>query len=132
MTLYRPVGLKELELIAALNFQAFPPRLPIQSIFYPVLNYAYAAQIARDWNTKDIVSGFVGFVTRFEVDDVYAAQFEVQTVGNQQHQELWVTAEDLAEFNRHILGEITVETAFQGEQFAGELDPQTHLPRNLR
>jgi len=35
--LYRPVGPKELELIAASGYRDFPPRLPGQPIFYPVL-----------------------------------------------------------------------------------------------
>lgn len=39
MKLYRPVGLRELELIAKADFKAFPPRLPEQPIFYPVLNF---------------------------------------------------------------------------------------------
>src|SRR5215468_7842930 len=50
ITLYRPVGTKELELIERSGFRAFPPRLPEQPIFYPVLTEAYAARIARDWN----------------------------------------------------------------------------------
>lgn len=124
--LYRPVGLKELELIAAANFVAFPPRLPEQPIFYPVLNFAYAEQIARDWNTK--TNAFAGFVARFEIDPVYAATFEVHTVGNRTHQELWVPADELAEFNRHILGQIEVVAAYYGEQFVGEMDPATNLP----
>jgi hypothetical protein len=52
-TLYRPVGRKELELIRASGFRAFPHRLPHQPFFYPVLTEEYAVQIARDWNTKD-------------------------------------------------------------------------------
>jgi hypothetical protein len=47
-TLYRPVGPKELELIAASGYRRFPPRLPDQPIFYPVLNEQYAVEIARD------------------------------------------------------------------------------------
>jgi hypothetical protein len=39
-TLYRPVGKKELELIRASGFRAFPPRLPGQPFFYPVLKTA--------------------------------------------------------------------------------------------
>ena len=39
-TLYRPVGSEELRLIAASGFREFPPRLPGQPIFYPVLNEA--------------------------------------------------------------------------------------------
>lgn len=52
-TLYRPVGQFELDLICESGYKAFPPRLPYQPIFYPVLNEAYAAQIAREWNTGD-------------------------------------------------------------------------------
>ncbi len=121
MTLFRPVGTNELELIAQLNFRAFPPRLEIQPIFYPVLNFDYAAQIARDWNTKDPVSGFAGFVTRFEIDDAYALKFAVQTVGTRgQHDELWISAEELTQFNAQIVGEIAVVAAFYGDDFAGE------------
>jgi hypothetical protein len=38
MKLYRPVGYKELELIKQSGMKEFPPRLPEQPIFYPVLN----------------------------------------------------------------------------------------------
>ena len=55
--LYRPVGRKELELIRESGYREFPPRLPHQPIFYPALNEEYATRIARDWNTKDAVSG---------------------------------------------------------------------------
>jgi hypothetical protein len=50
ITLWRPVGTQELELIVATGMRAFPPRLPEQPIFYPVLTEAYATRIARDWN----------------------------------------------------------------------------------
>src|SRR5580658_259578 len=60
--LYRPVGPKELELIRASGNRAFPPRLPEQPIFYPVLNEEYANDISRKWNVKDHGAGYV---TRF-------------------------------------------------------------------
>ena len=126
MVLYRPVGLKELELIAQSGFKSFPPRLPEQPFFYPVLNFGYAEQIARDWNAT--APPYVGFVTRFEVDPGYAAIFEVHTVGGRMHQELWVRAEELVEFNRHIIGPIAVVASYRGEQYTGEIDPSTNLP----
>jgi hypothetical protein len=52
--LFRPVGQKELDLISESGFTRFPPRLPEQPIFYPVLNIEYAEQIARDWNTRNV------------------------------------------------------------------------------
>jgi hypothetical protein len=80
--LYRPVGLFELRLIRAAQYRTFPPRLPQQPLFYPVLNYEYAEQIARDWNTRDERSGYVGAVTVFDVEAAYLAQFEEHVVGS--------------------------------------------------
>ena len=111
LTLFRPVGPEELALIAASGWREFPPRLPEQPIFYPVLNEQYAAQIAASWNVRD--SG-AGYVTRFRVNAEFVARYPVQTVGAASiHQELWVPAEDLPEFNRHIVGPIEVIAEFK-------------------
>lgn len=108
--LFRPVGPKELALIRELGYRAFPPRLPQQPIFYPVLNEEYAAQIARTWNVRDSGSGYV---TRFHVRSAYLARFDVQTVGARVHAELWVPAEELDEFNANIVGLIEVIAEFK-------------------
>jgi hypothetical protein len=107
--LYRPVGPKELSLIEESGWREFPPRLPGQPIFYPVLNEEYAVEIARDWNVKDSGSGFV---TRFAVNSEFLARFPVQVVGGSRHQELWVPAEELDELNRHIVGPIELFASF--------------------
>jgi hypothetical protein len=111
--LYRPVGQGELDLIAATGFRAFPPRLGHQPIFYPVLTKEYAVEIARDWNAKDAVSGFVGYVTQFNVVTDFLARYPVQVVGARRHQELWVPAEELEELNRHIVGVIEVISEYR-------------------
>ena len=108
-TLYRPVGPKELALIKNSDYQKFPPRLPEQPIFYPVLNEEYATKIARDWNVS--ASG-AGFVTKFAVKSNYLAQFEVQTVGSSICQEYWIPAEELEVFNHNIVGKIKVVAEF--------------------
>jgi hypothetical protein len=112
ITLYRPVGRKELDLVAASGYRTFPPRLPEQPIFYPVLNLEYAEQIARDWNTKDENSGLAGFVLEFEVDAAYLAAFEVRKVGGSRHLEYWIPAEQLETFNRNIHGKIRLIRSF--------------------
>ncbi len=111
-TLFRPVGPKELALITASGFKEFPPRLPDQPIFYPVLNEEYARQIARDWNVK--ASG-AGYVTRFHVSSAFLQRYPEQTVGAAIHRELWILAEDLPELNRHIIGPIEVIAEFRPE-----------------
>jgi hypothetical protein len=40
LTLHRPIGPKELQLIEQSGWTKFPPRLPEQPIFYPVMNEA--------------------------------------------------------------------------------------------
>ena len=112
--LFRPVGQQELDLIQASGFTEFPSRLPEQPIFYPILNEGYAIQIARDWNAKHNPDK-VGYVTRFYVSSEYLKRYEIQTVGGSVHQEYWIPAEDLAEFNRNIVGKIEVVAEFRGE-----------------
>ena len=109
VTLYRPVGPKDLALIKESGDRAFPPRLPEQPIFYPVLNEGYAVQIARDWNAK---GGGIGYVTRFQVDASFLGRYQMQIVGNTTHAEYWIPAEDLDEFNANIVGLIEVIAEF--------------------
>ena len=111
-TLYRPVGQAELDLSRASGFREFPPRLPDQPFFYPVTNEEYATQIARDWNTKDANSGFVGFVLRFDVVSSFLNNYEIHTVGDSHHREYWIPADDLGEFNRNIVGTIQILTSY--------------------
>ena len=129
MKLYRPVGLKELQLIIEADFTAFPPRLAQQPIFYPVLNITYARQIAERWNTVDAMSGYVGFVTEFDIDDEFTKRYPVQLAGDKDvHQELWVPSEELEQFNQHIVGKIKVIEHFVGEQCGVSIDKDSHLP----
>ena len=106
LVLWRPVGQAELDLIAKSGWRTFPPRLDGQPIFYPVLNEECATKIARDWNAKDPLSGLAGYVLRFEVERPYVERFQVRQVGGRGIEELWVPAEELPEFNRHIVGTI--------------------------
>jgi hypothetical protein len=122
--LFRPVGPRELARIRDLDWRAFPPRLPYQPIFYPVLNEDYARQIARDWNATKADTGYRGFVTRFRIEREYGRGFEVHRVGGRIHQELWVPAEDLDEFNSHIIGRIEVVAAYTG----GPATPPMEIP----
>ncbi|WP_457328878.1 hypothetical protein [Rhizobacter sp. P5_C2] len=109
ITMYRPTGPKELELVRESGFKRWPPRLPEQPIFYPVTNETYAVQIARDWNVG--ASG-QGFVTRFQVRADYMARFKVEKVGGAEHTEWWAPAEELEEFNDNIVGLIEVIRQF--------------------
>lgn len=108
-TLWRPTGPKELELVRQLGLRGWPPRLPEQPIFYPVLNEDYAIRIARDWN---VPHDGAGFVTRFEVETAFLARYPVRQAGGRTILELWVPAEELDEFNTHIVGQIQVVHAF--------------------
>jgi hypothetical protein len=112
ITLYRPVGPKELALVQESGYKAFPSRLPEQPIFYPVLNEEYATKIARDWNAP---SAGVGYVTRFMVRADYLRRYEVQTVGSRIHQEYWIPAEELEVFNQNIVGPIEVIAEYHRE-----------------
>jgi hypothetical protein len=113
VTLFRPVGPKELELIKELGWRGFPPRLEHQPIFYPVLNLEYASRIAREWNVPESGSGYV---TKFAIDEEYFQKFEVHNVGGEGIDELWIPAEKLDQFNKHIVGKIEVVAEFHADR----------------
>jgi hypothetical protein len=102
-TLYRPVNKAELDLIEASGWKRFPPRLPEQPIFYPVTNIEYARQITVEWN---VPAYGIGYVLAFDVNTDYLKKFNVENVGGAMHDELWIPAEELQEFNDNILGSI--------------------------
>jgi len=103
--LWRPTGPEELALVEASGWRRWPPRLPGQPIFYPVLNEDYATRIARDWN---VAHSGVGYVTRFRVRKDFLDHYEVQQAGGRTILEYWIPAEDLEELNDHIVGPIEV------------------------
>ncbi|HEY6764048.1 MAG TPA: hypothetical protein VI386_04700 [Candidatus Sulfotelmatobacter sp.] len=115
-TLYRPVGRVELELIRANDFRSFPPRLPGQPFFYPVLTEEYAIQIAREWNTKDETSGHEGYVLKFDVPTAFLNQYVIHVVGSSNHREYWIPASDLEQLNQNIAGKIEVLWQFRGRR----------------
>ena len=106
--MYRPTGQAELDLVAQSGYRAWPPRLPEQPIFYPVTNEQYAVELTQ-WNITDFGKGYV---TRFEVDEAFMNRYTIHCVGKDYHTEWWVPAEDLAEFNQHIVGLIEVVGEF--------------------
>ncbi len=125
MILFRPTGLAEIRLVRANDWRLWPPRLPDQPIFYPVLNFDYAEQIARDWNSPDPANNHLGFVTRFELAAEFTARYPVQIVGAAaMHQELWIPAEKIDAMNAAIIGRIELVAAYRNRQ---RIDPTAKL-----
>ena len=110
MTLWRPTGPDELALVEASGWREWPPRLPGQPIFYPVLNEDYAATIARDWNVPH--SG-AGYVTKFQVLRSILDQYEVRQAGGKTILEYWIPAGDLPALNASIVGTIEVTAEYR-------------------
>ena len=109
VTLWRPTGPEELALVEASGWREWPPRLPGQPIFYPVLSEEYAAKIARDWNVPR--SG-AGYVTRFRVLRPFLDRYEVHQVGGKTILEYWIPADDLPALNASIVGTIEVTAEY--------------------
>ena len=119
VTMYRPVGTAELKLIEDSGFSAYPPRLPDQPIFYPVLNEGYARQIAKDWNSR-INDDKEGYVTRFSLRKDIADKYKPEVVGAKEHVEIWVPAEELEAFNAAIVGKIEVIVKYSHDELVWE------------
>lgn len=123
ITLYRPIGEKELILIAESDFKKFPPRLEWQPIFYPVLNEAYATEIASKWNTIDAFGNYLGFVTEFKINEEEFLKYKVENVGGKIHNELWIPAAELEDFNNSIIGEIKITKVCIGDKYENASTP---------
>ncbi|WP_436842711.1 hypothetical protein [Streptomyces flaveolus] len=54
-----------------------------------------------------------GFVTRFEVESGFLSRYPIRQAGGQTIRELWVPAQELDDFNAHIVGEIQVIPEFR-------------------
>jgi hypothetical protein len=110
VVLWRPAGPEELALVEASGWRVWPPRLPGQPIFYPVLNEQYATKIARDWNVRASGSGYV---TRFAVRKSFLDNYEVHQVGGQSILEYWIPALDLPALNASIVGLIELVAEYR-------------------
>jgi hypothetical protein len=69
-------------------------------------------KIARDWNAK-YNEPKCGYVTRFRVRKSFLDRYQPKTVGSAIHQEYWIPAGELEEFNQNILGPIEVIAEFK-------------------
>jgi putative ribosome biogenesis GTPase RsgA len=70
---------------------------------------------SRDWNVK--ASG-AGYVTRFAVKRSFLERYPVRDAGGSQHQEYWIPAADLAEFNANIVDRIEIIAEYRAEEDA--------------
>ncbi|HEY9390826.1 MAG TPA: ADP-ribosylation/crystallin J1 [Mycobacteriales bacterium] len=109
VTLWRPTGPQELDLVRASGWLAWPPRPPEQPIFYPVLDEQYAIGLARDCNAP--FSG-VGYVTRFDVWRSFLDRYPVHQIGASVR-EYHIPAGDLPELNENLVGPIVVVHQFR-------------------
>ena len=103
--LFRSTGPAEYRQLEENGFTRWPPRLPDQPIFYPVLHESYAEEVARRWNVPE---DSVAYVTRFRVKKSFMDQYEFHKVGGELHIEYWIPAEDLEALNENIVGKIEV------------------------
>lgn len=107
--LYRTAGPAELELVRLSGWKSFPPRLPHQPIFYAVVEYPYAVEIASIWNTRE--SGR-GFILEFGVDDAFLSAYPPAAAGGRTRTEHWIPAEDLEKLNGALTGPIRLVASF--------------------
>src|SRR5207247_235291 len=118
MILWRPVELHEMAKVFEAGMKGFPPRLPEQSIFYPVLVQEYADQTAATWNTKE--EPFVGYVIEMEILDEYGARFS-----HKQSVQLSIVScgclRRNSQFNNQLTKPVSVRRAYFGPKYRGHV-----------
>ncbi len=111
VTLYRPTVPEELALLQDSGFLKWPPRLPEQPLFYPVINEQHAIAITKAWIVQH---DGVGYVTKFEVSKEFMGRCKVHQPGMPSQNEWSVAAEDVEALNRSIVGRIEIVREFRG------------------
>jgi hypothetical protein len=51
------------------------------------------------------------------------AKYPVQIVGGISPEEVWVPADELSEFNRHIIDRVKVTESYPGAKYVGQIEP---------
>jgi hypothetical protein len=125
VTLYQPVGMEELQAIKASGWTELPPHDPEQPIFRPVVDEAYAAQVARDWNSVHSTYRR-GYIVRFDVSADFLAAYREKMAGTPGHEEYWIPPEDLSLLNAAIQGQIAVAGTFAGHDAEYRKLNETH------
>ncbi|MDW3849419.1 ADP-ribosylation/crystallin J1 [Micromonospora sp. BRA006-A] len=107
--LWRPLGQQELGLVREAGGHRWPPLPPEQTHFFPMLDEDFAIRAAQDWN----LFGPVRYVARFHVETGFLGRYSTRSFGGSAAPMLWVAAEELDEFNAHIVGSIEVIHEFR-------------------
>ena len=130
MKLYRPVGLTELEAIAATNYRGFPKGRGADSGIDLMLDREQAERMARDWHTNDAVSGFVGFLTELDLPFSLLGRYGI-TNATSDHRMLRIPSDDLDRLVARLPEPIRIVQHFTGSRFSGAISERTHLPVHL-
>ncbi|MFG2007725.1 ADP-ribosylation/crystallin J1 [Micromonospora sp. NPDC048868] len=107
--LWRPMGQQERDLVRETGWRRWPALSPDEAHFFPILSEDFAIGAARDWN----LFGSVRYVARFHVETGFLGRYSTRSFGGSAAPMLWVPAEELNEFNAHIVGPIEVVHEFR-------------------
>lgn len=107
--LYKPLSPKQLAAVISSGWRRFSPDSPQQKVFYPKLHLEYAEKIARQWDAAQYEAGFV---VKFKVPSQFVADYDIQSVGYDEHREYKIPIHELERFNRQIIGPIRLISAF--------------------
>ncbi|BCJ64851.1 SMI1/KNR4 family protein [Polymorphospora rubra] len=110
VTLWRPVGQAELDLVAASGWRAWP-HAPEQPAFSAVLNRQYASKISRE---RKVPAEGVGYVAQFAVERSFLEHYEIRHANRCDEREYLIPAAEVADLNAHIIGAITEEADYRG------------------
>ncbi|MFG1757852.1 PWWP domain-containing protein [Micromonospora echinofusca] len=107
--LWRPMGQQERNLVRETGWRRWPALPPDRTHFFPILSEDFAIRAARDWD----LFGSVRCVARFHVETGFLGRYSTRSFGGSAAPMLWVPAEELDEFNAHLVGPIEVTHEFR-------------------
>ena len=99
-----------------------------QGVEYSISTLVLNAGSGVPPDAPKIAGGVIGAYFGLTDKEIVQIENPVQLAGGHSHEELWVPADELVEFNQRIVGKIEVIESYPGPNFQGNVDPASHLP----
>jgi hypothetical protein len=112
VALYQAMSPQQLAALIRADWRRLEPGQGGEHFFFLKLNQRYAEMIARQWGVP--MHG-AGYVVRLILPAHIMESYDLASVAYEEHLEYCVPVCELQEFNKHLLGEVSVVSAFTGQ-----------------
>ena len=113
IALYQAMSPQQLAALIRADWRRIEPDQGGERFFYLKINQRYAEMIARQW---EVPLHGAGYVVRLILPEPVMKYFDLETVAYEEHLEYRVPTCELDRINHHLVGEVSIVSAFLNHQ----------------